>query len=102
MKPNGNISTEWAKVFFFVWEKELFRREIICFLINFLETFSNFKSNRLNNATVYETPMLKKYLNSRKSYFLVRQFIENQVFKISALFLCFSVFSLFKLISLSV
>ena len=34
MKPNGDISTEWAKVLSFVWEKELFHREIIGFLIN--------------------------------------------------------------------
>ena len=34
MKPNGNISTEWAKVLFFVWEKLLFYREVICFVIN--------------------------------------------------------------------
>ena len=34
MKPNGNISTEWVKVLSFVWEKVLFYREVICFLIN--------------------------------------------------------------------
>ena len=34
MKPNGNISTEWAKVLSFVWESVLFYREVICFLIN--------------------------------------------------------------------
>ena len=34
MKPNWNISTEWAKVLSFVWEKVLFYREIICFLFN--------------------------------------------------------------------
>ena len=49
--------------------------------------------------TLCETPMLKKYLSSWKRYFLVWQFIENQVFIISALFPCFSVFSLFKLIN---
>ena len=27
-------STEWAKVSSFVWEKELFYREVICTLIN--------------------------------------------------------------------
>ena len=100
MKPTGNISTEWAEVLSFIWETEPFHREVICFLINlFWKRFSNFKSNRLNNATVCETPMLKKYLNSWKRYFLVWQFIENQVFIISALFPCFSVFSLFKLIN---
>ena len=55
-------------------------------LITFSETFSNFKSNRLINATVCETPMLKKYFNSWKRYFLVWQFRENQIFIISALF----------------
>ena len=34
MKPNGNISTELAKVLSFVWEKLLFYREVICFVIN--------------------------------------------------------------------
>ena len=97
MKHKGNISTEWAKVLSFVWEKQLFHREVICFLINYFSY--NSKSNRLNNATVCETPMLKMYLNSWKSYFLVWQFTENQVFKISTLFPCFSVFSLFKLIN---
>ena len=42
----------------------------------------------------------KKYFNSWKKYFLFWNFIENQVFIISALFLCFSVFSLFKLMKL--
>ena len=73
MKPNGNISTEWVEVLSFVLEKELFHREVICFLNNnlFWKRFSIFKSNRLNNATVCETPMSKKYLNSWKIYFLV-------------------------------
>ena len=73
----------------------LYRSQV--FLINFLETFSNFRSNRLNNATVCETPMLKKYFNSWKKYFLASNFIENQVSIISALFPYFSVFSLPKL-----
>ena len=38
------------------------------------------KSNRLNNATVRETPMLKKYLNCWKNYFLVWQFIDSSKF----------------------
>ena len=62
MKPNGNISTEWAVVLSFVWEKELFHREVIYFLINnlFWKRFSILKSNRLNNATACEIPMPKK------------------------------------------
>ena len=44
--PNGNISTEWAKVLSSVWEKLLFYREV-------------------------KTPMLKKYFNPCKKYFLV-------------------------------
>ena len=60
----------------------------------------HFKSNRPNNATVCETPMLKKYFNSWRKYFLFRHFIENQVLTISTLFPCFSVFSLFKLMQL--
>ena len=46
MKPNGNISTEWAKVLSFVWEKEPFHREVVCFLINNL--FGNaFQTSRV-------------------------------------------------------
>ena len=46
MKPNGNISTEWAKVLSFVWEKVLFYREVMCFLINNL--FGNvFQTSRV-------------------------------------------------------
>ena len=60
----------------------------------------HFKSNRPNNATVCETPMLKKYFNSWRKYFPVWHFIGNHVFTISALFPCFSVFSLFKLMQL--
>ena len=62
MKPNGNTSTEWAKVFSLVWEKVLLYGEVICFLIN------NFFGN-----VFQKTPMLKRYLNSRKRYFLVWQ-----------------------------
>ena len=40
MKANGNISTEWTKILSFIWEKEPFYREVVCFLlITFLETF---------------------------------------------------------------
>ena len=46
MKPNGNISTEWAKVASFVWEKVSFYREVTCFLINNL--FGNvFQTSRV-------------------------------------------------------
>ena len=58
MKPNGSISTEWPKVLSFVWEKELFHREVVLINKPFRKRFSNFKSNRSNNATVCETPML--------------------------------------------
>ena len=67
---------------------------------NIFGKVSHFKSNRPNNATVCETPMLKKYFNSWRKYFLFRHFIENQVLTISTLFPCFSVFSLFKLMQL--
>ena len=51
MKPNGNISTECAKVLSFVWEKELFHREVICFLINNL--FRNvFQTSRVIGLTM--------------------------------------------------
>ena len=48
-KPNGNISTDWAKVLSFVWEKVLFYTEVTfsCWQ-PFRKRFSNFRSNRLN------------------------------------------------------
>ena len=46
MKPNGNISMEWVKALSFVWEKVLFYREVICFLIDNL--FGNlFQTSRV-------------------------------------------------------
>ena len=45
--------------------------------------------------------MLKTYFNSWKKYFLVSHFIENEVFTISALFPCFSVFIQVHAISFS-
>ena len=91
MKSSGNISTEWAGKYY--WKKYYFIHNVFLFLQPFRKCFSNFRSNSRNNATVCESPMLKKYFNSRKKYFLVWHFIENQVFKISTLFPCFSVFS---------
>ena len=55
---------------------------------------------RVNNGTVFETPMLKNYFHSWRKYFQARRFIENQVFTISVLLPCFGVFSLFKLMQL--
>ena len=53
MKPNGNISTEWAKVLSIVYEKLLFIEKLYGFsLITFGNVFQTFKSNSLNNATV--------------------------------------------------
>ena len=48
--------------------------------MTFSETLFKPQEYRLINATVRETPMLKKYLNYWNRPFLVRQFIENQVF----------------------
>ena len=79
MKSNGNIRQNEQKFFISFWKKYYFRK-----------CFSNFRSNRRNNATVCETPMLKKYFSSWKKFFLSWHFIENQVFKISTLFPCFS------------
>ena len=66
MKPNGNISTQWAKVLYFVWQKVLFHIEIKVFLLQqpFRKRFSNSRSNRFSNATVCETPMRKKCFDS--------------------------------------
>ena len=33
MKPNGNISTKWATVLYFVWEKVLFYTKVKVFLL---------------------------------------------------------------------
>ena len=87
IKTNGNTSTKWAKVLSFVWEKYYFIEKLyIFFLMTFSETLFKPQEYRLINATVRETPMLKKYLNYWNRPFLVWQFIENQVFTISALF----------------
>ena len=96
----GTSVRNGQKFLLLFWKKSYFIEKLYVFLlITFLETFfSNFKSNRPNNATVCETRMLKKYLNSWKKYFLVWQFIGNQISIISALFPCFRIFSLFKLI----
>ena len=75
MKPNGNIITEWVEVYSLVWEKALFYREVICFLINNL--FGN---------VFQKTPTLKRYLSSWKRHFLVWKFKENEVFIIPAYF----------------
>ena len=61
MRPNGNISTEWAKVLSFVWEKVLFIQKSGCLINNlFGNVFQSLRDiYRLNNATVSKTPMLK-------------------------------------------
>ena len=90
MKPR-NISTEWAKVLPFAWEKLLWYREIMCFLIDNL--FENiFQASRATGLiTLLYNCMwnshAEKYLISWKRYFLVCWFI-------STLFPCFSEFSL--------
>ena len=79
MKPNGNISTEWAKVLSFVWEKELFHREVICFLINnlFWKRFSKFKSNKLNNAAVWNLKLLRIKLTITVALFFLEIWSTN-------------------------
>ena len=61
MKPNGNINTKWAIVLYFAWEKVLFYTKVKVFLLQerFRKRFSNFRSNKPNNATVCESLMLK-------------------------------------------
>ena len=94
------LSAQNGLRFFLLFGKKYFFIQNLSFLINnvFWKRFSSFKSYRLNNAVVCETPMLKKYLNYWKKWFLDWQFIENQAFIISPLFPYFSVFSLFKLV----
>ena len=73
--------------FFLLFEKSYFIQKL-SFLINNL--FGN----------IFQTSVLKKYLNSWKKYFLVWHFIENQIFIVSALFSGFSVFYIFNLMQL--
>ena len=55
-KPNENISTEWAKVLSIVYEKLLFYREVIYFLINNL--FENiFQTSRVVVFTLLSDSM---------------------------------------------
>ena len=91
MKPNGNASTR--KYYFILKLKFAYYNNI------FGKVF-HFKSNRPNNATVWEAPMLKKYFSSWTNYFPVWHSTENQVFTFSALFPCFSVFTLFEIMQL--
>ena len=90
MKPNGNISTGFAKVLLFV--KNFYFKQKLSFLIN---TIFGYVS-QTSGVIACGTRMLKKYFSNWKKYFLVWHFIENQVFTISALFLCSGVCSLFK------
>ena len=85
--------------FFLLFGKKYFFIQKSSFLISNL--FGNvFQTLRVTGliTLLYAKLRSKKYLNSWKNCFLVWQFIENQVFITSALFPCFSVFSLFKLI----
>ena len=75
--------------FFLLFGKKYYFIEKLTFLIDNL--FRN----------VFQTPMLRKYFNFWKEYFLAWHFIENQVFIISALFPYFSITKrLFKLMQL--
>ena len=80
MKPKRNISTKWATILYFVQEKALFYTKVKAFLLqqHFRKYFSNFRSNRPNNATVCKTPMLKKYSNALRNYYVVWRFIETR------------------------
>ena len=49
MKPNGNISMEWAKVLSFVWEKVLFYREVKFLIDNLFGNF--FQTSRVIGLT---------------------------------------------------
>ena len=65
----------------------------------FIEKLTFLIDNLFRN--VFQTPMLRKYFNFWKEYFLAWHFIENQVFIISALFPYFSITKrLFKLMQL--
>ena len=64
----------------------------------FIQKLSFLINNLFGN--IFQTSVLKKYLNSWKKYFLVWHFIENQIFIVSALFSGFSVFYIFNLMQL--
>ena len=101
MKSIGNISTEWAIVLYFVLEKALCYTQVKVFLFNnlFGNVFSNFQSNSLNNATVCETPMLKKYFNFWKKVFssLKTRFSKcPRYFHVLAYFIQINVISLYS------
>ena len=101
MKPNGNISTKWTKVLYFVWEKVLSCTKVKVFLLE--QPFRKlFQTSRVIGLITLLFAKLdaEKVIHSWRKYFLVWHFIENQVFTISALFPCFSVFSFFKLMQL--
>ena len=69
MKPNGNISMEWAKVLAFLWEKVLFWREVkFSYWSPFRKRFLNFKSYKLNNSTVCKTLMLNVFILLEKVF----------------------------------
>ena len=69
MKANGNIGTQWAKVLLLFRKKHYFTH-----FLTFWNYFSNFRRNRLNNATLCESPMLKNYFNSKKNEFSSMKF----------------------------
>ena len=96
----GASVLDWLR-FFFLFAKNYYFKQKLTFLINTLsETFFEFGSDKLN-AAICKTLMLKKYFNSWRKYFLVRHFIENQVFgNFRVVFMFFSVCSLFKLMQL--
>ena len=71
MKLNRNIGTEWAKFLSIVWEKELFYREVVRFLINDLSGNVFQTSRVIGLKTLLSYFGAKKYLNSWKRYFLV-------------------------------
>ena len=87
IKPMGTLLRNGRYFCLLFWKKNYFIEKLyVSLLITFLEKFFAPQEYRLNNATVWETPMLKNYLNSWKSSFLAWQFIENQAFKIFAFF----------------
>ena len=61
------MSMEWTKVLSFVWENVLFYREVKL-LLTFSEKFFKLQGYRLNNATVYETPILKIFKLLEKAF----------------------------------
>ena len=69
MKPNGDISVEWAKLLLLFGKKYCFTEKLRFLIDNlFGKAFLKIESYKLNNATVCETPMLNIFKLLKKVF----------------------------------